>query len=325
MQVADSSRLLVPFGCVSSPTAPPAAPELPHGALGCFSAISSSLFICNKHTSWATTFSRASQDKLPKVPDLGATSWFKVISWWQQLESRFPMFSSGLFGSCCSQDWDSASFCTPASLKGTHMLHMQTCHCSPKLQLVRGGMLEGVKTQPALGQTREAGTALALEPIALKGVPCYSLSSERDSLLLAEMQVVLLPAQGRHSSPSLTSPAAPWTRGVSGLGWREQGECVGLWGLGFSQLFASHVPSHVPSVCPVPVQAPQPQTISPVLTLGRPCLWSGIEDAPYPILRWYPDYLLSSKTPPQLGQSQAGLWVQSACLAFPVSSPLVRW
>lgn len=36
------------------------------------------------------------------------------------------MFSSGLFGSCCSQDWDSADFCqrlrTPAFLKGTQPL-----------------------------------------------------------------------------------------------------------------------------------------------------------------------------------------------------------
>lgn len=44
----------------------------------------------------------------------------------RQLKSRFPMFSSGLFGSCCSQDWDSADFCrrlrTPAFLKGTQPL-----------------------------------------------------------------------------------------------------------------------------------------------------------------------------------------------------------
>lgn len=171
VQVADSCRLLVPFGCASSLTAPPAAPELPHRAWSCSPAVSSSLLICNRHTSWPATFSRASHDKLRKAPDPAATWWFKVISWWRQLESRFPMFSSGLFGSCCSRDWDSASFCTAASLKGTHVLHTQTCHCSPKPQPAQGGMLEGVGTQLGLGQTRRAGTALASKGIALKGAP----------------------------------------------------------------------------------------------------------------------------------------------------------
>lgn len=36
------------------------------------------------------------------------------------------MFSSGLSGSCCSQDWDSADcclqLCTPAFLKGSQLL-----------------------------------------------------------------------------------------------------------------------------------------------------------------------------------------------------------
>lgn len=58
---------------------------------------------------------------------------------------------------------------------------------------------------------------------------------------------------------------------------------MGLWGLGFSQLFASHVPSHVPFVCPMPVQVSQPQPLYPVLTLGRPYLWS-LGEKMHPVL-----------------------------------------
>lgn len=48
---------------------------------------------------------------------------------------------------------------------------------------------------------------------------------------------------------------------------------------------------------------------------------SGREDAaPCPVLRWYPDHLLSPNTPLQLGQSQPGLWVP----VLPSLSP-PRW
>lgn len=179
------------------------------------------------------------------------------------------MFSSGLFESCCSRDWDSASFCTPASLKGTHVLHTQTCHCSRKLQLVGGGMLEGVKTQLALGQTRKAGTALGPKPVALKGVPCYSLSSERDSPLLAETQGVLLPAQGRHSSPALTSPAAPWTRGVVDWDGENRGNVWGCGGLGSD----SSLPAMSLAMCHLSVPC---LSKSPSHRPSPPCsLWEG--------------------------------------------------
>lgn len=58
---------------------------------------------------------------------------------------------------------------------------------------------------------------------------------------------------------------------------------MGLWGPGFSQLCASHVPSHVPSVCPAPVRVPQPQPLSPVLTLRGPSLWS-LGEKMHPVL-----------------------------------------
>lgn len=167
VQVADSSRFLVPFGCASSSTAPPAAPRGAAQGLGLLPI--HQLLICSQHPSWATPFSCASQGELPKAPDPGATSWLKVISWRRQLESRFPMFSSGLSGSCCSRGWDRAGFCTPTSLRDTRLLHSQTCHCSPEAQL--GGMLGGVKAQLALGQARSAGTAVAPKPLALKGAP----------------------------------------------------------------------------------------------------------------------------------------------------------
>lgn len=121
---------------------------------------------------------------------------------------------------------------------------------------------------------------------------------------------------------------------------------MGLCGVGFSQPFASRVPSRVPSSVPSPLPAVSPAmspAVSPamchlsVLCLSRPLshspspsapfgqappVESGREDAPCPVLRWYPHHLPSSKTPLQPSQSRAGLWVQSACLAFPVPP---RW
>ncbi|XP_039587065.1 uncharacterized protein LOC120512619 isoform X4 [Passer montanus] len=68
-----------------------------HRAWGCHPAISSLLLIGSQHASWATIFSCASHDELSKAPDPRATSWFKVISWWRQLESppaRAPLPSA---------------------------------------------------------------------------------------------------------------------------------------------------------------------------------------------------------------------------------------
>lgn len=105
MQVADSSSFPVSFSCASPSITSPSS---------CTRAATQGLELLPSHQHLAPhlqptyiigtckqAFSHASQDELPKAPDPGATPWFKVISWCRQLESRFPMFSSGLFGSCC--------------------------------------------------------------------------------------------------------------------------------------------------------------------------------------------------------------------------------
>lgn len=136
------------------------------------------------------------------------------------------MFSSGLFGFCCSRHWDSAHFCAPASLKGTHVLHTQMCPYSPKPQWHRVACW---REWALRGRSGGARTALAPKPVALKGPLRYSLCAERDSLLLAEMWGAPLPTQGSDSSPAPNSPAAPRTRGSRGLGRRERGK---VWGCG---------------------------------------------------------------------------------------------
>lgn len=136
------------------------------------------------------------------------------------------MFSSGLFGSCCSQDWDNADFClqlrTPAFLKDTQLLRTPgEAACTPDTSRGTASLTswpaqankpEGVRTHPGLVQTWRAGDGSG-QCVACREAPHCSLGSKQDSLLLAEMWDALLLAQCRDPSPAPASPAAP-------PGWR---------------------------------------------------------------------------------------------------------
>lgn len=78
------------------------------------------------------------------------------------------MFSSGLFGSCCSQGWGGADFClqlrTPAFLKGTGCSAPQARQlapghgtASPTPRLAPAEKPEGVRTRSGLVQPWRAG------------------------------------------------------------------------------------------------------------------------------------------------------------------------
>lgn len=125
------------------------------------------------------------------------------------------MFSSGLFGSCCSQDWDSADCClrlhTPTFLKGTQLLPVSSeAACTPhtdrgaagsKSQLAQADKL-GDKDSFRAGADLESSawlrlmhctqrlhvalSALSRIPFSWlkRGVLCSQLSAGTPSLLL---------------------------------------------------------------------------------------------------------------------------------------------
>lgn len=114
----------------------------------------------------------------------------------------------------------------------------------------------------------------------------------------------------------------PGQEGVVDWEGKSRGNVWGCVGLGS----ASPVPTMSPAMCHLfgacpgsPAAAPLPIAhLVKALPVERRCSTLSCSQVD-------PDHLRSSKILLQLAQSWAGLWVQSACPAFPVPSLLVRW
>lgn len=207
------------------------------------------------------------------------------------------MFSSGLFGFCCSRHWDSAHFCAPASLKGTHVLHTQMCPYSPKPQWHRVAYWREWALRGRSGGQGQLWLQSLLHlkghcvtPSVLKGIPCSWLKCG------------VLRSQLRVATPVLPRILLqlPGQEGVGDWEGENGGKC-GAVGSGLSQFCASHVPRHVTSVSPgAPGTAPLPSA-----HFGKPSLWTlGVQMHPVIFSGHHPHELLSPQTP-QLAQSLA--------------------